>query len=88
MVAFTVKGEYDVKLLGVYVDSKLNFDTHTKYICGRAAQQINVLCRYARLLDTATKLAIYKSFVLYVIPTTVPLFGISVVVSTRLNWKY
>ena len=60
----SVKGEYDVKLFGVYVDSKLKFDTHTKYIFHRAAQHISVLCWYARLLDIANKLAIYISFVL------------------------
>ena len=64
VMALLLKENTTMSIIGVYVDSRLNFDTHTKYLCRWAARQINVLCWYARLLDTVINLAICKSFVL------------------------
>jgi hypothetical protein len=56
--------ENHVKLLGVLIDQKLNFNEHVASLCAKAGRQINVLCRFKRLLSTSTKLLLYKSFIL------------------------
>ena len=61
-VALTCENE--VKLLGVTIDRKLNFNAHISKLCSRAACQINVLSRFKRTLDVDTKLLLYKSFIL------------------------
>ena len=39
----SIQSEKSVKLLGVTLDYKLNFDPHTSNICKKAASQLNVL---------------------------------------------
>lgn len=55
--------EKSVKLLGVEIDSLLNFDLHVSNICKKAAKQINILARLSKFLNQNTRLLIYKSFV-------------------------
>jgi hypothetical protein len=67
-VNFTIKGTAiecvnSVKLLGIKIDSKLNFDEHVKSICTKASQQINVIMRMSNVLDTNVKENIYKTFI-------------------------
>ena len=38
-----IQSEPVVKLLGIHIDSKLNFDSHVSIISRKAAKQINVL---------------------------------------------
>jgi hypothetical protein len=59
----TIKPEDSVKMLGVEVDSKLNFDSHIRQICRKAGRQINALARLSRFLNQDSKLAIFRSFV-------------------------
>jgi hypothetical protein len=60
----TIHSEPHVKLLGVHLDNKLNFNQHISHITKSASRQLNCLKRIARFLDTPTKLLLYKSFVL------------------------
>ena len=53
-----------LKVLGVTLDQKLNFDMHIDSICLSAARQINALKRLSRFLDQDSRVLIYKSFVL------------------------
>ena len=39
----TINSEASVKLLGVNIDHKLNFDIHISELCKKAATQLNVL---------------------------------------------
>lgn len=55
--------ENHVKLLGVTLDQKLNFNEHISLLCVKASKQINVLSRFRRILDVQTKLLLYKSFI-------------------------
>ena len=54
----------EVKLLGVTIDYKLNFNTHITNICKKAARQLNVLKRIGHHLNKTSKLTIYHSFIL------------------------
>ena len=53
-----------VKLLGIQIDSKLNFKDHVKSLCNKAGKQLNVLCRLSKFLSFTSRLAIYKSFIM------------------------
>ena len=37
--------ESSVKLLGVEIDNKLNFEKHISNICRKASNQLNAICR-------------------------------------------
>ncbi len=41
----TIESEDSVKLLGIQLDYKLNFDPHISQLCRKAAAQLNVLKR-------------------------------------------
>ncbi len=36
-----IKREREIKLLGITIDEKLNFDKHVDILCKKAARQIN-----------------------------------------------
>ena len=52
----------EVKLLGVAIDFKLNFNSHSINICKKVARQLNVLKQIGKHLDRFGKLTIYRSF--------------------------
>ena len=56
--------EDEVKLLGVTIDFKLNFNTHIFNICKKAARQLNALKRIGKHLNCLGKLTIYYSFIM------------------------
>ena len=56
--------EESVKLLGVEIDSLLNFDLHISNICKKASQQINVLRRIGKYLTLEGRKAIYHTFIM------------------------
>ena len=41
----------NVTLLGLELDSKLNFDAHISKICNKSAEQLNALCRIRYLTE-------------------------------------
>ena len=56
--------ENEVKLLGVTIDFKLNFNSHISNICKKASKQLNCLKRIGKYLTRLGKLTIYHSFIL------------------------
>ena len=53
-----------IKILGVTVDRKLNFNDHVSQMCTKAGRQLNVLQRLKGCLDYNSRMAIYKTFIL------------------------
>ena len=53
-----------VKLLGIHMDSKLNFDKHIQTICRRAASQLKALFRLRKALTIGNKMNILNGFIL------------------------
>ena len=53
-----------VKLLGIEIDDKLNFNNHINTICRSAANQLNALIRLRHFLETKERKALIQSFVL------------------------
>ena len=50
-----------LNLLGVTIDSKLNFEHHISNVCKKASQRIGVLMRLKNLIPTEAKLQLYKA---------------------------
>ena len=52
----------NVILLGLEVDSKLNFDKHVSKLCNKSAGQLNAHCRIGHLLGLEEKKILINSF--------------------------
>ena len=53
-----------IKIPGVTVDRKLNFNDHVSQMCTKAGRQLNVLQRSKGCLDYNSRMAIYKTFIM------------------------
>ena len=58
-----IKSEQTVKLLGVTLDYKLDFDPHISNLCKKAATQLNVLKRLKTFIGFKEKQILVQSFV-------------------------
>ena len=54
----------NIILLGVVLDSKLNFSEHINSICKKASRRIGVLMRLRNLIPMKSKLILFKSAIL------------------------
>jgi hypothetical protein len=54
--------EDNVKLLGVTIDSDLNFDNHISEMCKKASRQLNILKRIGKYMNRLGRLTSYYSF--------------------------
>ena len=52
-------------VLGIDIDDRLTFDGHISNMCIKAERQLNVLQRLKGSLDQDSRMAIYKSFIMY-----------------------
>ena len=59
----TIPNSKSEKLLGVTIDSKLNFDEHVWRLCDKATQKLNVLARIASFMKIDQKRKIMKAFI-------------------------
>ena len=53
-----------MKLLGVTIDYRMNFDKHISNLCKKAAGQINLLRRIGKYLPINCRKVIYQAFIL------------------------
>ena len=58
-----IKSEKTVKLLGIKLDTKLNFDAHISDLCKKAPTQLNVLKRLKQFIGFEERKALVQSFV-------------------------
>ena len=58
-----IKVVSNVKMLGVHIDSKLNFNLHIDIICKSASNQLNALVRLKRYLDHEERFVLVNSFI-------------------------
>ena len=54
--------EDNVKLLGVTIDSDLNFDNHISEMCKKASRQLNISKRIGKYMNRLGRLTSYYSF--------------------------
>ena len=60
----TINITASMNVLGINIDDKLNFNSHVSNMCNKAGRQLNVLQRLKGSLDYASRLSIYKSFIM------------------------
>ena len=53
-----------VKLLGLLIDSNLNFSTHIAKLTVKCAKQTNAIARLSRILSSDCKLTLFNAFIL------------------------
>jgi hypothetical protein len=59
----TITPKNSVKLLGVHLDDKLNFERHISEICIRASRKINALSRISKFLNVQCRTKLFNAFV-------------------------
>ena len=57
--------EKSVKLLGIHLDNRLNFNLHINTICKSASNQLNALVRLKKFLSFEQKKVLVNSFIFY-----------------------
>ena len=53
-----------VKLLGVHIDGRLDFDYHVKQICKKASKKIHALSRVCEYMDQNKRRMLMKTFII------------------------
>ena len=53
-----------MKLLGVTIDQKLNFDSHMKYFCKKANEKVRALRRIRTFINFKSAKLIYNAYIL------------------------
>ena len=53
-----------VKLLGVYVDIRLDFDYHVSQICKKASKKLQALSRVSKYMDINKRRMLMKAFII------------------------
>ena len=48
-------------VLGIQIDSKLNFENHVKSVCSKASQKLGALQKFSNLLDVQNKNILFNS---------------------------
>ena len=58
-----ISGSTSVKLLGITIDNKLNFNEHVRKLCKKANQKLHALARIANYLESGKLRIIMKTFI-------------------------
>ena len=53
-----------VKILGIHLDSKLNFNEHITHACKKATKHLNAIRRISKFLDEECRKPLYHAFIL------------------------
>ena len=61
---FSFKTEKSLDLLGVTIDNQLNFDKQVSLICKIVNNQLRVIIRFPKLVNTSTMLKLYRALAL------------------------
>ena len=70
-----IKSTSSVKLLGVHIDNKLDFNHHINKLCKFAGKQLNALTRLKSFLGLKESVVLVNSFIYSKILTTALLYG-------------
>ena len=53
-----------VKLLGIHIDSNLDFNKHISNICIKVSRQVNAMARVSKYLDLNGRMNLYHAFIM------------------------
>ena len=58
-----VTSESRVKLLGIHIDNRLNFDYHVSQLCKKASKKLHALARIFKYVETSKSRVLVNSFI-------------------------
>ena len=58
-----VTSESRVKLLGIHIDNRLNFDYHVSQLCKKGSKKLHALARIFRYVETSKRRVLVNSFI-------------------------
>ena len=58
-----IKASKSVKLLGITIDNKLNFNEHVSKLCKKTSQKLHALARISNYMSTEKLKLIMKAFI-------------------------
>ena len=64
----TIMSEEKVKLLGIHIDNRLNFDYHISQLCKEAGKKMHVLTRVFKYMDISQRKLIENAFIMSQFP--------------------
>ena len=59
-----IECENVIKLLGINIDDKLDFNFHVSKLCSKASRQLTAISRVGKYLNTSCKLKLYHAFIM------------------------
>ena len=60
----TIMSEEKVKLLGIYIDNRLNFDYHISQLCKKARKKLHALTRVFKYMNISQRKLITNAFIM------------------------
>ena len=60
----TIMSEEKVKLLGIHIDNRLNFDYHISQLCKKAGKKLHALTRVFKYMDISQRKLIANAFIM------------------------
>ena len=60
----TIMSEEKVKLLGIYIDNRLNFDYHISQLCKKAEKKLHALTRGLKNMNISQRKLIANAFIM------------------------
>ena len=66
-----VTSESRVKLLGIHIDSRLNFDYHVSQLCKKASKKLHALARIFKYVETSKRRVLVNSYhtTIFILPS-------------------
>ena len=64
MANMTIMSEEKVKLLGIHIDNRLNFDYHISQLCKKAGKKLHALTRVFKYMDISQRKLIANAFIM------------------------
>ena len=61
---FEVTSESMVKLLGIHIDNRLNFDYHVSQLCKKASKKLHALARIFKYVETSKRKILVNAFII------------------------
>ena len=59
-----VTSESRVKLLGIHIDNRLNFDYHVSQLCKKASKKLHALARIFKYVETSKRRILVNAFII------------------------
>ena len=60
----TIMSEEKVKLLGIHIDNRLNFDYHISQLCKKAGKKLHALTRVFKYMDISQRKLTANAFIM------------------------